>query len=525
MPFNRLINRIIGNLIEHFPDENDIKLIRFAISIQFVTVIGSLIWTILCLSLGRYDIFYIPFGYICASLINLSFLFILKNFQIFVWIQTLCVLILPFIFQWLFGGFYASGGVMIWSILSLVTSTVYSNKKLSIFSLSLFTVLVCVSIFFDPYFKSMFNGQTQENFILVFLIMNFLFVAITLYGLFDFYIKKQIALANTAKVAHDMLIQSEKLASIGEISAAIAHELNSPLGVIKAYTSDNISNDSNLINLLHEIQHTLNSEESTILRKIISEHRLTHHYISSLEERELVLNLKLELENQGIDKATKIATQLVQIEMFKFSPELQAFQRENLEKIVAVLHLIFIKQKHNRAVVLAVEKTTKIIKALKMYLQNSGSTNPEAFNLSESIQTILVIYDNHLKNRIKTTVDIPPLLSVIGHEDQINQIWTNLIMNSCQAMNFDGELKIKAWEEENSIIVSISDNGVGIPQEIGNKIFEPFYSTKNKGEGAGIGLDIVNKIIQNHRGKIWFESIEGRGTTFFVKLPRDFRTV
>lgn len=95
----------------------------------------------------------------------------------------------------------------------------------------------------------------------------------------------------------------------------------------------------------------------------------------------------------------------------------------------------------------------------------------------------------------------------------------NLIVNACQAMNFNGVLTVSAERKEQMVQVAISDTGVGIPDNVGEKVFDAFYTTKKSGEGTGLGLDIVKKIVEKHNGRIWNKSQYGSGTTFYVELP------
>ena len=114
---------------------------------------------------------------------------------------------------------------------------------------------------------------------------------------------------------------------------------------------------------------------------------------------------------------------------------------------------------------------------------------------------------------------------MIGYSEEIGQVWTNLIVNACQAMNFSGTLVIKAAEKNNLAHITISDSGCGIPAEIGDRIFDAFYSTKKIGEGSGLGLDIVKNIVLKHNGKIYYESQVGVGTTFHIELPKQLEIV
>ena len=101
----------------------------------------------------------------------------------------------------------------------------------------------------------------------------------------------------------------------------------------------------------------------------------------------------------------------------------------------------------------------------------------------------------------------------------MNQVWTNLIHNAIQAMDYKGILSISTKNKGDSVFISFADNGCGIEKDIQDKIFEPFYTTKKQGEGSGLGLDIVKKIIEKHDGKITFKSEIGKGTEFNIYLP------
>jgi signal transduction histidine kinase len=106
----------------------------------------------------------------------------------------------------------------------------------------------------------------------------------------------------------------------------------------------------------------------------------------------------------------------------------------------------------------------------------------------------------------------------MGYPDELNQVWTNIITNALQAMQYQGDLTIEAHQNNGHVEVKIIDSGPGIPEEIQPKIFEPFFTTKKQGEGTGLGLGICKKIIEKHQGEIKFTSQPGR-TEFVIKLP------
>ncbi|MGC1246890.1 MAG: ATP-binding protein, partial [Spirulinaceae cyanobacterium] len=128
------------------------------------------------------------------------------------------------------------------------------------------------------------------------------------------------------------------------------------------------------------------------------------------------------------------------------------------------------------------------------------------------------LYHNQLKQGVKVQRNYTEIPSILCYPDELNQVWTNLIHNALQAMNNQGDLIIDVVEEKNQAKVSFTDTGKGIPEEIKSRIFKPFFTTKPPGEGSGLGLDIVSKIVDKHQGQITFESQPGC-TTFTVCLP------
>ena len=111
--------------------------------------------------------------------------------------------------------------------------------------------------------------------------------------------------------------------------------------------------------------------------------------------------------------------------------------------------------------------------------------------------------------------------SIPCYPDELNQVWTNLVNNALHAMDYKGTLTIavKRPTDSQELMVAVSDTGHGMSEEVKAKIFAPFYTTKRAGEGSGLGLDIVKKIIDKHQGRIEVESEVGRGTTFSIFLP------
>jgi signal transduction histidine kinase len=128
-----------------------------------------------------------------------------------------------------------------------------------------------------------------------------------------------------------------------------------------------------------------------------------------------------------------------------------------------------------------------------------------------------------LKFRLKKGVNVTrefdkTLPRICAHGSELNQVWTNLIGNAIDAMNGRGELRIRTSRELDTLLIEITDNGPGIPEDVKPHIFEPFFTSKGVGEGTGLGLDTVYRIVRSHHGQITFDSRPGR-TSFYVRLP------
>src|SRR5437868_5934263 len=140
-------------------------------------------------------------------------------------------------------------------------------------------------------------------------------------------------------------------------------------------------------------------------------------------------------------------------------------------------------------------------------------------DITKSLETTLTIMHHKLKRGIAVTRDYAPdLPKVMAYGSELNQVWTNLIDNAADAMGNTGKLLVRAVRENEYVLVEIVDNGPGIPEDVQSQIFEPFFTTKGVGEGTGLGLDLVYRIVQRHHGDIRFQSKPGE-TRFEVRLP------
>jgi signal transduction histidine kinase len=163
-------------------------------------------------------------------------------------------------------------------------------------------------------------------------------------------------------------------------------------------------------------------------------------------------------------------------------------------------------------------RISDLVGAIKEYTYMDQSP-VQNVDVVKSLETTLTILNHKLKKGVVVQRDyqrVPLLVNSFGSE--LNQVWTNLIDNAIDAMHGKGELRIRTYREDACVVVEIGDNGPGIPEEVQPHIFEPFFTTKGVGEGTGLGLDTVQRIVKKHRGNIQVTSNPGN-TRFQVWLP------
>ena len=140
-------------------------------------------------------------------------------------------------------------------------------------------------------------------------------------------------------------------------------------------------------------------------------------------------------------------------------------------------------------------------------------------NIHDGLESSLLILNPEIKHRIKIEKEYTAKSEIECNPGQINQVFLNLLSNAAQAIHDKGKIKIKTWEDNKNLSISIWDSGSGISTEVLSKIFDPFYTTKEVGKGTGLGLSISYSIIKNHGGRIEVNSTPGKGSEFIVILP------
>ncbi len=322
------------------------------------------------------------------------------------------------------------------------------------------------------------------------------------------------------KSTQHQLVLREKMATLGSLIAGVAHEINTPIGAVKASTENLEFQLPKFIAGYPEILASLNASTKSLFFELVNAVLNSQSHLSSGEERKVRKEYIRLLEGANIEAAEEIALQLVgggfYQELTRYMP---LFVGKNGLDIAKFIYTVgqFRVNLHNISV--AAEKTKKTVFALKSFTHTRlDSEQAVDFELAQNIQTILTLYTNQMKYGVELEVDFKSNPIINANPDAIGQVWTNIISNALQAMNYKGVLKVGLHQEGGYAVVSIRDNGPGIPAEILPRIFEPFFTTKKQGEGTGLGLDICRKIVEQYQGKIEVQSVPG-DTCFSVYLP------
>ncbi len=319
--------------------------------------------------------------------------------------------------------------------------------------------------------------------------------------------------------AQNQLILREKMAALGQLVAGIAHEINTPLGAIRASIS-NISNAlQKSVQQIPQLFQMLSPERRADFFALIQTASEFKESLSSKEARKIRRELTEELRSYGISDAESAATTLVNMGVVREIPRfLPLLTEENNSFILQTAYNLYMQQSNSRNIEMAVDRASKIVFALKSYGRYDEAAQKIQADITEGIEVVLTLYHNQLKRGITVIREYEDVPQIWCYPDELNQVWTNLIDNAIYAMNGRGEMRIRVYEEHGEVVVDVSDSGCGISEIVRKNIFDPFFTTKPAGEGSGMGLDIVKKIIERHRGKIEVGSHPGK-TSFKIYLP------
>lgn len=271
---------------------------------------------------------------------------------------------------------------------------------------------------------------------------------------------------DTLKAAQSQLVDAEKMASLGQLTAGIAHEINNPINFVT----------SNIKPLQRDIQDML-----------------------SLIEK-----------YNEIDQDVDLAKKLSEIKDYRDDLDVD-YVIEEMDSLL-------------KGIDEGAQRTAEIVRGLKNFSRLDEAELKDADINEGLLSTLTVLNSNISRSEVNLSKELGELPVIECYPGKLNQVFMNIITNGVQAVNDNPEGKekkilVKSDLVGDNIVIRIKDNGPGIPDDVRAKIFEPFFTTKDVGEGTGLGLSIVHSIIESHKGEIVLESAPGEGTEFIISLP------
>jgi PAS domain S-box-containing protein len=275
------------------------------------------------------------------------------------------------------------------------------------------------------------------------------------------------------KKMQSQLVQNEKLASIGQLAAGVAHEMNTPVGFVA-------SNFRTLENYLNKFLELLAGYKEVV---------------------------------ELVDTGTK------EERLTKLQEITETHNKMKIDFILEDIQGLFDESREG------LDRVTSIVQNLRDFSRIDQPGSRDEYDINKGIEATLVVANNEIKYNADVKTDFSEVPLIFCHSGQINQVFLNILVNAAQAIKTqkrdgNGTITIRTHATETKVICEIEDDGPGIPPDKLSKIFDPFFTTKPVGKGTGLGLSVSYDIIVNkHNGKLLVDSTVGEGTKFTIKLP------
>ncbi|HAS40711.1 MAG TPA: hypothetical protein DCS93_09545 [Microscillaceae bacterium] len=429
-----------------------------------VTFVGSLVWATLSIAYQLYWVAVFPSAFILVTVANMYYLYATRNFRIVRFIQVFAGMVLPFMYQWMLGGFTATGAVMLWSLLALFSLLSFTQIQHATYWIILFIVLLVISAIVDHHvmvnIPPVLSDEGTQKF--------FFTLNIGSIGILSFFVIRAYVIVNINRHQENKLLNTQK---------------------------------EELVHKNQEIRQK-NEEILTINEQIKNQQEELHHL------------------NQFKDKLLSIISHDLKSPLNTLQGTLSLFEAEvltpeELQKLAIEL----------RSKMQATRYLMENILQWAMMQMEKVTFNPCPIDLCALVTDTLHVLDVTQNKSIQLHNHVHQGTTIFADQQMIALVIRNLTSNAIKFTHQNGQIQVSAQRHNHSHIeIAVQDNGLGIPENVMPYIFDSNHTYSTEGtaqeKGTGLGLLLCKEFIEKNHGKIWVESTQGVGTTFKFTLPQ-----